>query len=379
MKQVRYGMVGGAMEAFIGEVHRKALAFDPRAVLAAGAFSSNPARNQNTAAVYGLDPGRVYADYREMARAEGMREDGIDFVVIVTPNHLHHDAAKAFLEAGIHVMCEKPLTTTVAEAEELAALAREKGLLFGVTYTYTGYAMAKVMRDMIAQGAIGRIIAVNAEYAQEWLLDEIFPEEKGEAPAIWRLAPAKTGISSCVGDIGTHVENFIHYVTGLKIKRLIATTDRFGQQLDLNANVLVQYEGGVSGAYWASQVAAGHQNGLVARVFGEEGSLEWAQESPDVLRYAKKGQPVQLLGRGNSYLTGKGAAFNRVPSGHPEGLYVAFANLYKEFVSAVMARRAGEETLGFDFPRVEAGLEGVRFVHAVADSAQRGAWVDLIT
>ena len=175
MKQVRYGMVGGAMEAFIGEVHRKALAFDPRAVLAAGAFSSNPARNQNTAAVYGLDPGRVYADYREMARAEGMREDGIDFVVIVTPNHLHHDAAKAFLEAGIHVMCEKPLTTTVAEAEELAALAREKGLLFGVTYTYTGYAMAKVMRDMIAQGAIGRIIAVNAEYVEANCFTETAP------------------------------------------------------------------------------------------------------------------------------------------------------------------------------------------------------------
>lgn len=377
MNMIRYGMVGGATGAFIGDVHRKAISFDPNVRLVAGAFSSQKARNQDTAKLYGLDQDRVYDDFLEMAKAEGKREDGIDFVSIVTPNHLHYVAAKAFLEAGIHVMCEKPLCFEVSEAQELSELAKEKGLLFAVTYTYTGYTMAKVMKDMIAEGKIGNVVAVNAEYAQDWLLDDLTPGNKDLGMPVWRKDPKYSGVANCVGDIGTHVENFIHYVTGLKIKKLIATTNTYGHALDLNANVIVQYDNGVNGAYWTSQVASGHLNGLVARVYGDQGSLEWEQEMPDVLRYTPKGQPPQVLGRGNGYLKGRGASFNRIPSGHPEGLYVAFANLYKEFVGAIRAQQQGKDTAGFDFPRVEDGLNGVCFVHAVIESAKKGAWVTL--
>ena len=378
-KQIRYGMVGGGLNAFIGEVHRKALNFDTRAELVAGSFSSHADRNAEVGVEYGLDPARVYANYEEMAKAEAAREDGIDFVSVVTPNNMHYPVCKAFLEAGINVVCEKPLCFTVAQAEELCRLSREKGLLFGVTYTYTGYTMAKVMKEMIAGGKIGKVVAVNAEYAQDWLLGELATGNNTQTNiAVWRTDPAMSGAANCVGDIGTHVENFIHYVTGLKIKRLLATTNTYGKALDLNANVLVEYENGANGAYWCSQVAAGHYNGLVARVYGDKGALEWVQEDPEHLRYTPVDGPTQVLARGTGCVKEKAAATGRLPSGHPEGIYVAFANIYRNYVSALIARKNGEDAAGYDFPTVEDGLSGVRFIQAVVDSAaSNAAWVEL--
>ena len=378
-KQIRYGMVGGGLNAFIGEVHRKALNFDTRAELVAGSFSSHADRNAATGEAYCLDPARVYASYEEMAKAEAAREDGIDFVSVVTPNNMHYPVCKAFLEAGINVVCEKPLCFTVAQAEELCRLSREKGLLFGVTYTYTGYTMAKVMKEMIAEGKIGKVIAVNAEYAQDWLLGELATGNNTQTNiAVWRTDPAMSGAANCVGDIGTHVENFIHYVTGLKIKRLLATTNTYGKALDLNANVLVEYENGANGAYWCSQVAAGHYNGLVARVYGDKGALEWVQEDPEHLRYTPVDGPTQVLARGTGCVKEKAAATGRLPSGHPEGIYVAFANIYRNYVSALIARKNGEDAAGYDFPTVEDGVSGVRFIQAVVDSAaSNAAWVEL--
>lgn len=376
---IRYGMVGGGMKALIGEVHRKALKFDNRVELVAGCFSSHADRNAEVGVEYGLDPARVYANYEEMAKAEAAREDGIDFVSVVTPNNTHYAVCKAFLEAGINVVCEKPLCFTVEQAEELEALSREKDLLFGVTYTYTGYVMSKVMREMIAEGKIGKVVSVNAEYAQDWLLGELATGNNTQTNiAVWRTDPAISGAANCVGDIGTHIENYVHYVTGLKIKRLIATTNKYGKALDLNANIIVEYENGVNGAYWCSQVAAGHYNGLAVRVYGDKGALEWAQEDPEHLRYTPVDGATQLLARGTGCIREKAAAQGRLPSGHPEGLVTAFANIYRNYVSALVAKKNGADAEVYDYPRVEDGVNGVRFVKAVVESAANGSkWVEV--
>jgi len=380
-KQVKYGMVGGDLSAFIGEVHRKALNFDTRAELIAGCFSIDKQLNIQTAAAYCVDVSRVYFDYKEMAVAEAGRPDGIDFVVIVTPNHLHYEIAKAFLEAGIHVVCEKPLCFEIEEANELKRLTDERGLVFGVTYAYTGYAMSKVMREMIQNGAIGDVVTVNAEYAQEWLIDELGAKNEGTAKlSVWRTDPKFSGVSNCVGDIGTHIESTVHYLTGLKIKRLLATTNNYGHALDLNANIIVEYENGASGAYWCSQVAVGKLNGLVVRIYGTEGALEWEQHHPDYVRYTPKGQPTQVLSRGCGYITGRAANYSRIPSGHPEGLIIGFANIYKNVISAIEEKKAGRVPTesAFDYPTVEDGLSGVKFVHAVVESSKHNAaWVNL--
>ena len=376
---IRYGMVGGGMKALIGEVHRKALKFDNRVELVAGCFSSHADRNAEVGVEYGLDPARVYANYEEMAKAEAAREDGIDFVSVVTPNNTHYAVCKAFLEAGIHVVCEKPLCFTVEQAEELEALSREKGLLFGVTYTYTGYVMSKVMKEMIAEGKIGKVVSVNAEYAQDWLLGELATGNNTQTNiAVWRTDPAVSGAANCVGDIGTHIENYVHYVTGLKIKRLIATTNKYGKALDLNANIIVEYENGVNGAYWCSQVAAGHYNGLAVRVYGDKGALEWAQEDPEHLRYTPMDGATQVLARGTGCIKEKAAAQGRLPSGHPEGLVTAFANIYRNYVSALVALKNGGDANIYDYPRVEDGVSGVRFIRAVVESAAGGSkWVEV--
>lgn len=379
---IRYGMVGGSIHHFIGEVHRKAIALDPRVQLVCGCFSTSADKNAETGELYALAADRIYPDWQTMAQQEGARPDGIDFVSITTPNHLHYSIAKAFLQAGIHVVCEKPLCFTVAQAEELQALAQDKNLLFAVTYAYTGYAMVKAARQMIQEGKIGRVIAVNAEYAQDWLLDELAPGQssQGQNLAVWRTNPAISGSSNTVGDIGTHVENMLHYLTGLPIQRLFATIDHFGHELELNANILLEYEGNVHGSIWVSQVAAGHLNDLVVRIYGSQGSLQWQQESPDRLVYTPKDAPTQILGRGSGYLSGAAAEVNRLPTGHPEGLYVAFANIYRNVVSNLLCRKAGRQPTPqeLDFPTVEDGLNGVRFVQAVVDSAaQGGAWVQL--
>ncbi len=378
-KQVHYGMVGGDVHAFIGEVHRKAINFDTRAQLVAGCFSNIPEYNVETGEAYCVDSSRVYADYKEMAEKESGREDGIDFVSIVTPNFLHYEIAKEFLMHGINVVCEKPLCFEVEQAEELYALAKEKDLLFAVTYGYTGYTMSKVIKEMIAEGKIGKIASVNAEYAQDWLLDDLAPQEGAELNlSVWRKDPKFSGISNCVGDIGTHIENYVHYVTGLKIKRLLATTNKYGHPLELNANILVEYENGVNGAYWCSQIASGHLNGLVVRIYGDLGGIEWEQESPDVIRYTPKGGATQLISRASGYITEKAGGYSRIPAGHPEGLYVGFANIYMNYITAIIQKRNGEDVSTIDFPCVADGLAGVKFVHAVVHSADNNSqWVDL--
>lgn len=379
--QVRYGMVGGSMDAFIGEVHRKAIAFDPRVQLVAGCFSTDKEKNQFTGETYSLESERVYVSYEEMAKAESQRDDGIDFVSITTPNHTHYAVAKCFLEHGIHVVCEKPLCFTVQEADELVRLSKEKNLFFAVTYTYSGYTMVKVMREMIAEGKIGEIAAVNAEYVQEWLIDELGTPNEGTAKlSVWRTNPEFSGIANCVGDIGTHIENTVHYLTGLHLKRLAATVNRYGKPLDLNANMLVEYENGVNGAYWCSQIAAGKLNGLCVRIYGSEGALEWEQQFPDYVKYTPKGKPTQLLSRGTGYITEAAGAYSRIPSGHPEGLIIAFANIYKNVASAVIKQKSGAAVAPreFDFPTAEDGLNGIKFVHAVIESAAKdSAWVTL--
>ena len=381
-REIKYGMVGGSIYAFIGEVHRKALAFDTRAELVAGCFSNVESENIDTAKAYGVSAERTYKDYKEMAAAEAKRADKLDFVSICTPNFLHYEVAKEFLLAGINVVCEKPLCFAVEEAEELERLAKEKDLIFAVTYAYTGYVMPKVMKEMIAEGKIGTIAAIVAEYAQDWLIDELSPEKQGQTKnlSVWRTDPKFSGISNCVGDIGTHAENMIHYLTGLRMKRLMATTDNYGHALDLNANIIMEYEGGVRGQLWCSQIATGRMNGLVVRIYGSEGSLEWEQHFPDYVKFTPRGKATEILSKRNSYITEKAHAAARIPSGHPEGYYVAFANTYRNILNAVAKKKAGEKLTDkdLDFPKVTDGVNGVKFVHAVIESSKSdGAWVSL--
>ncbi len=382
--KLRYGMVGGGQGAFIGEVHRKAIGLDGTADLVAGCFSRSLENTIATGSALGIARDRLYSSFAEMAGGEAARRagpgaDGIDFVVIVTPNASHYAAAKAFLANGIHVVCDKPLTFEVAEAEELALLAKKNGLLFCVTYTYTGYPAVKQAREMIQRGDIGDIRFVNAEYPQEWLAKPI--EREGQKQATWRNDPALTGKSNCVGDIGSHVENMVATVTGLKIKSLCARLDTFvpGRPLDDNATVMVEYSGGAKGLYWASQVAVGCDNGLRFRVFGSTGSISWSQENPNYLCVSRLDGPNQVWSRGRDGFYPNAQAFSRIPSGHPEGYFEAFANIYKTFASALAAMKAGRTPTGaeLDFPGVEAGIEGVRFIGKCVESSHKGAvWVD---
>jgi predicted dehydrogenase len=375
---LHYGMIGGGPGSFIGDVHRHAVKFDGQAVLAAGCFSQSYAKTLQTGHNLKLDPERLYRNFAEMAEQEAVRPDPIDFAVIVTPNSAHYTIAKAFLENGINVVCDKPLTFTVAEAEELTGMARDHDLLFCVTYVYSGYSMVKQARAMIRRGDIGEIQMVVAEYPQDWLRQALANDDP--TAAIWRTEPKCVGVSNCVGDIGSHIENIVSYITGLRIKSLCAKLDTFGdgQILDTNAMILVSYTNGASGTYWCSEVAIGHDNDLKVRIFGTKGSLEWKQENPDHLKVAFLGQPVRIFSKGAGYLYPAAKKLTRVPAGHPEGYYEAFANIYQAFVSALQKKKAGkklrEEDL--DFPDGEAGINGVKFINRCVDSSRQGAiWV----
>lgn len=377
---LRYGMVGGGPGAFIGDVHRKAIALDGKATLVAGSFSRNYENTLATGKSLGLDPDRLYRTFEEMAEKEAAREDGIDFVSIVTPNNMHYPVAKAFLSKGINVVCDKPLTWTVEEAAELVRLAKEKDLLFCVTYTYSGYPMVKHAREMVRRGDIGEIRVVMGEYPQDWLATPI--EKEGQRQASWRTDPKQSGISNCVGDIGSHIENTVAQITGLAIKSLCANLDVFGEgrTLDDNAEILVRYTNGATGVYWSSQVAIGHDNGLKVRIFGTKGSIEWEQENPNYLRVAFLGQPVQILSRGAGYLYPQAARYCRIPTGHPEGYFEAFANIYSTFAAALAKKKAGQPLTAedLDFPTAEDGLAGVRFINKAVESSKKGAvWVDV--
>lgn len=378
--KIKYGMVGGSLDSFIGVVHREAIAFE-NTQLVAGCFSTNMQKNTDCGARYGLESDRIYASFQEMAKQEGGRADKIDFVSIVAPNNVHFEAAKAFLTEGIHVFCEKPLCFTVEQAEELEKLAEEKQLLFGVGYSYSGYTMLKEARARIQNGEIGEIINVNAEFLQEWLVDDVAEGDDAMTKlSMWRKDPEVAGISNCIGDIGTHIEHTVSYITGLHVKRLAAKLDYFGQPLDLNANVLVEFENGAHGVFCASQVCVGHMNGLTVRIFGSLGAIEWQQETPDVLYLTHKGKPTQIYHRGMGYVTPHTTMLNRLPSGHPEGLHIGAANVYRSFIRTLLNKCYGEPAEGFenDFPTAADGVSGVRFIHAcVESSANDAAWTEL--
>lgn len=374
-----FGMVGGGIGSLIGEVHRKAAAFDRKAKLVAGCFSRNYDNTLSTGKNLGLEVRRLYENFSEMAEREGAREDKIDFVTIVTPNNLHFEIAKAFLEKGINVICDKPLTLKVEEAEELANLAKKRDLLNCVTYTYSGYPMVKHAREIINQGEIGKIRMVMGEYLQEWLARPV--EKKGNRQASWRTDPKYSGKSNCVADIGSHIENIISYVTDLEIDSLCANLDTFvkGRALDDNAEILIKYTSGARGIYWCSQLAIGYNNGLKIRVLGEKGSVEWEQENPDYLKVAFYGRPVQILSRGRDDLYPLASRVSRLPGGHPEGLYEAFANIYSNFSDALIAKKAGNICQKeIDFPTFEDGARGVKFINLCVESSQRGAsWISV--
>lgn len=378
MAKLRYGMVGGGPGAFIGDAHRKAISLDSTADLVAGCFSRTPEKTKEQGEALGLDPERCYANYKEMADAEQAREDGIDFVVIVTPNNTHYEIAKAFLEAGIHVACDKPLVTTAEEAEELKKIADEKGLLFMVTYTYTGHVTMKYMRDLVKNGEIGTIRTVMAEYPQGWLYNE---NDWGGKQGEWRCDPAQSGRVNCLGDLGTHVENAVATVTGLKIKRVLAKMDVVvpGRKLDDNDQILVEYEGGATGINWTSQFAIGCDNSLRLRIYGSKGTLLWFQETPEEVAFIREDGIARTIKRGYGAVTPDAAKYGRLPSGHTEGWLEAMGNLYDSFGACVLAKKEDRFTPDMiDYPTIEEGVAGLKYVEACLKSSENGnVWVEL--
>lgn len=375
---LKYGMIGGGRDSFIGSVHRKAIAMDGLAELVAGCFSTELENTLETGESLGLSRERLYADFRKMIRAEAKRPDKTDFIVIVTPNHSHYPIARLALENGIHVVCDKPLATSVREARSLGALAKKKGLLFAVTYAYTGYPIVKQMREMVAKGELGEIRFVAAEYPQDWLATLL--EKTGQKQSAWRTDPKQAGISNCVGDIGSHIENMVSHVTGLEIKSLLARLDRFGEGrvLDDNASILVEYKGGAKGIYWSSQIAVGHDNGLRIRIYGTKGSVDWIQENPNYCKVAYVDKPTVRLSRGRDELYPAAGKLSRLPSGHPEGYFECFANIYSAFSGALQKKKAGRRLTAedLDFPNVDDGIRGVKFIEKCVQSSRKGAaWV----
>ena len=377
-RRLRLGMVGGGPGAFIGAVHRIAARLDDRYELVAAALSSNAERG--LAAARELHISRAYRSFEEMASSESKRPDGIEVVSIVTPNHLHYAPAKAFLEAGIDVICDKPLTTTLADALDLAEIVKRTGLVFGLTHNYTGHPMVRQAREMVAAGELGALRIVQVEYAQDWLSTPV--EKTGHKQAEWRTDPARSGPGGSLGDIGTHAFNLACFVTGVACEQVAADVTTFvpGRRLDDNVQVMLRFSKGVKGGLWASQVAPGNENNLRLRVYGEKAGLEWRQEDPNELRFTPLGQPQRTIRRGAA-ATGRAAAHaTRVPSGHPEGYLEAFAQLYSDLAEQVTARRE-KRTPDPDsllVPGISDGVDGVRFVNAVLESSRRGsAWVPI--
>jgi len=376
MGRIRLGMVGGGRDAFIGGVHRIAARIDDRFELVAGAFSSTAEKSRASGADLGLDPGRVYDDFTAMAQREARLKAGIEAVAIVTPNHMHYPAAREFLKRGIHVICDKPLTSTLADAKKLARAAEKADALFVLTHNYTGYPMVRQARAMVAAGDIGTIRVVQVEYPQDWLT-----VEEDNKQAQWRTDPARSGAGGSTGDIGTHAFNLASFVTGLELEALSADIQAFvpGRQVDDNAHVMLRFEGGARGMLWASQVAPGNENGLRLRVYGDRGGLEWAQEDPSYLWFTPFGEPKRLITRGGAGSGAEAGRVSRVPPGHPEGYLEAFATIYSEAAEAIRAHQAGR-TLSPEvvYPTVGDGLKGVAFVDAcVRSSARDAAWVKL--
>lgn len=377
--KLSFGMVGGGNGAFIGNVHRRGACADELAVLKAGCFTRNPEKNRETAAAWDVsDLSRVYGSYQEMAEAESSREDGIDFVSIVTPTDTHYDIAKCFLNHGIHVVCDKPICISTAQGLELQKIAEEKGLAFGVTYTYASYAIIRQAREMIDRGELGEIINIIAEYPQDWLIVSTVAKKSDQA--LWRLDPVRAGGSACCADIGTHLEALISQMTGLKLESVLARFTHYkGSPLEHDIQVLLNYEGGVPGMMWASQIATGNDCGVRIRVYGDKGSLEWRHTQPMELVYAPLNKPVRILTANKEYCYDACTQQCRLPAGHPEGFYEAFANVYRAFCCDLLARKGQTVPSGLRYPTVADGIAGLRFTEACMRSAQNGSvWTDLV-
>ncbi len=378
--RIRYGMVGGGQGAFIGAVHRIAARIDDKYEFVAGALSADPAKAKASGEELGLAADRIYSDFNAMAKAEAKRADGIEAVSIVTPNHMHFPVAKAFIEAGIHVICDKPLSLNLKEALALEKLlAKKPNVIFALTHNYSGYPMIRQAKAMVAAGELGEIRLVQGEYPQDWLTTDL--EKTGQKQAAWRTDPKRSGAGGCVGDIGTHTYQLATYVSGLTLQELSADLTSFvkGRKLDDNVNAMLRFKGGAKGMIWASQVAPGHENGLKLRVYGTKGGLEWTQADPNYLWFTPFGEPKRLITRGGAGSGPAAGRVTRVPPGHPEGYLEGFANIYTEVARAIEAKRSGKKPdKDVDFPGIEDGVRGMAFVEAcVKSSAKNGKWTKL--
>ena len=376
-RRLRLGMVGGGRGAFIGAVHRIAARIDDRFELVAGALSADPQRAHDSAADLHIAADRSYATYGEMASKEASRPDGIDVVAIITPNHMHHGPARAFLDAGIHVICDKPVTHTLEDALDLERAVASSKLIFGLTHNYTGYPMVRQAREMIAAGELGEIRVVQVEYPQDWLTTRL--EATGQKQAEWRTDPARSGAAGCVGDIGTHAFNLAEFVSGLSVQTLAADLSMLvsGRALDDNAGMLLRFANGARGMLWASQVAVGNENALKLRVYGAKAGIAWAQETPNALEFAPFGEPPRTLRRGGAGATAVAGHASRIPGGHPEGYLEAFAQLYRDLAEQITARRAGRapDPASLLVPGIAEGVRGMRFITAaVASSRADAGW-----
>ncbi|MEE4010504.1 Gfo/Idh/MocA family oxidoreductase [Roseibium sp. FZY0029] len=373
-RPIRLGMVGGGKDAFIGAVHRIAARIDGAYELVAGALSSTPEKALESGRALGLKEDRIYGSFEDMAKREARLKDGIEAVAIVTPNHMHFPAAKEFLKRGIHVICDKPLTSTLADAKKFVKAAESSDALFFLTHNYTGYPMVRQAREMVANGDLGTVRVVQVEYPQDWLT-----VEQHNKQAEWRTDPARTGLGGSTGDIGTHAYNLACFITGEPAESLAADLQSFvpGRQVDDNGHVMLRYASGARGMLWCSQVAPGNENNLKIRVYGDKGGLEWHQEDPNYLHFTAFGKPKQLLTRGGAGMLDSVASATRIPPGHPEGYLEGFANLYKDAAEAIRAHQAGKDAASL-VPGISDGLAGVRFVDAcVRSSARNAAWVKL--
>jgi predicted dehydrogenase len=379
LPRIRLGMVGGGIDAFIGGVHRIAARLDDKFELVAGALSSSPERSRQSGAALGLNSKRTYGDFKEMAVREARLKDGIEAVAIVTPNHMHYPVAREFLKRGIHVICDKPITSTLADAKKLLKLAESSDALFVLTHNYTGYPMVRHARELVRSGTLGEIRVVHVEYVQDWLAEPL--EQTGQKQAAWRTDPARSGAGGATGDIGTHAYNLAEFVTGLALEALAADVHTFvpGRKLDDNAHVLLRYQGGAKGMLWCSQVAVGQENGLRLRVYGTKGGLEWAQEDPNYLYVSNLGEARRRITRSGPGANAEAARVTRIPSGHPEGYLEAFANLYSEAAAAINVKKTGKPIdSSVVYPTAYDGVKGVAFIEAcVASSRRNGAWIKL--
>jgi predicted dehydrogenase len=379
-RRLRLGMIGGGRGAFIGAVHRMAARLDDRYELVAGVFSSDPQRSRDSGAELLLDPQRCYGSIDEMVRAEGARTDRVDVAAIVTPNHLHHVAARKFLDAGCHVICDKPMTTTVADAIDLVGTAERAQRVLAVTYNYSGYPLIRQAKEMIAAGELGDLRIVQVEYAQDWLTTAL--EAQGQKQATWRTDPQQSGVAGSVGDIGTHAFHLAEFVSGARVSQLAAelSTHVKGRKLDDNAQMLLRFANGARGGLWATQVAPGNENGLRLRIYGAKAGLEWWQEEPNHLRFAPYGQQPRVIARGGPGATPLAASAARIPSGHPEGYLEAFAQVYRDIADLIAAydAKTPPPAGALLVPTAKDGLRGVQFVHAAVESSRKNAaWVNL--